>query len=803
AERAARAEAEAQRQRLADLIMQAPAPIISLVGPDHTIVLANHHFHQLFGQRPLAGQSVREALPELEGQPYFRFLDDVYRTGETFYGREMSVQLDRTHSGQLELGYFNFINQATRDETGAVTGVLVHAYDVTEQVRARQQIETMNRELEARVAERTAEALAATARQAQVRADFYQVFEKTPASIALLRGPELRFDYLNPAYQQLFPGRALLGRPVAEALPEAAAQGFVAWLETVYRTGETFFGHEAHLVVEQADGQPPRDAYYTFTYQAYREASEIVGISIFAYDVAGQVQAREAQRRHLEDLFEQAPVAFAVLRGPQHIVEMANPAVCAMWGRTPAQVLRQPLLDALPEVRNQGIQELLDGVLATGVPYVNPELQIELVRHGRRETVYFNFIYHPLREADGHIGGITIVASDVSESVTARQASEASAHRLQLLTDSLPVLISYIDPEERYRFANRAYEDWFRRAPADIIGRTAREVVGEKAYPNVAPYLARALAGERVEFDATMPYRPDFTKHIHNTLIPDVRAGRVAGIYALVTDVSDQVEARAQVDLLNQELAAINEELRATNEELGDSNTLLTRTNVDLDTFIYTASHDLREPITNLEGLVQALHEQLPPPAILDPQVPQLLGMMQEAVGRFQLTIAQLTDLAQLQQAQTQPAEAVHVAELVEAVRLDMGPAFAAASAQVTTDVPRGLRVSFAPKHLRSIVYNLLSNAVKYHHPDRPPVVQLRWYRSVDKTVLEVADNGLGLDVMQQGKLFGLFQRLHHHVEGSGIGLYMVKRIVENAGGTITVQSQPLEGSTFAITLPA
>jgi len=103
---------------------------------------------------------------------------------------------------------------------------------------------------------------------------------------------------------------------------------------------------------------------------------------------------------------------------------------------------------------------------------------------------------------------------------------------------------------------------------------------------------------------------------------------------------------------------------------------------------------------------------------------------------------------------------------------------------------------------LRSIIYNLLTNAIKYRHPDRPLVVSLRCHARPGATVLDVQDNGLGLTHEQQGKLFGMFRRLHNHVPGSGMGLYMVKRIVENAGGTIVVQSQPHEGSTFSVSLP-
>jgi signal transduction histidine kinase len=235
--------------------------------------------------------------------------------------------------------------------------------------------------------------------------------------------------------------------------------------------------------------------------------------------------------------------------------------------------------------------------------------------------------------------------------------------------------------------------------------------------------------------------------------------------------------------------------LRAANEQLR-------RTNVDLDNFIYTASHDLKAPIANIEGLLLLLREQLPPEARQAGLVPRVLGMMQGAVERFQLTIAQLTDLAKLQQAHTQPAEEVNLPALVEAVRLDLAEPLAEARAELHINLDSCRTISFAPQHLRSIIYNLLTNAIKYRHPSRPLVVGLRCHALPDATVLEVQDNGLGLTAEQQGKLFGMFRRLHNHVPGSGMGLYMVKRIVENAGGTITVQSQPDQGSTFSVSLP-
>jgi len=232
------------------------------------------------------------------------------------------------------------------------------------------------------------------------------------------------------------------------------------------------------------------------------------------------------------------------------------------------------------------------------------------------------------------------------------------------------------------------------------------------------------------------------------------------------------------------------------------ANEQLTRTNTDLDNFIYTASHDLKAPIANIEGLLLLLRKQLPAEAQQAGLVHRVLGMMQGAIERFQLTIAQLTDLAKLQHAYTQPTEEVDLAAVVEAVRLDLALLLEEVHAELVINLDGCATVSFAPQHLRSIVYNLLSNALKYRHPARPPVVQLRCYHKGPAAVLEVKDNGLGLTPDQQSKLFTMFRRLHDHVAGSGVGLYMVKRMIENAGGTITVQSEPDVGSTFTVTFP-
>lgn len=235
---------------------------------------------------------------------------------------------------------------------------------------------------------------------------------------------------------------------------------------------------------------------------------------------------------------------------------------------------------------------------------------------------------------------------------------------------------------------------------------------------------------------------------------------------------------------------------------LRDNNEALTRVNIDLDNFIYTASHDLRAPITNIEGLVQALVSELPAKPEPQSQVGFILQLMQDSVERFKRTIDQLTDVSKLQREHGTAAERVGLASVVEDVRLDLEPLVQSLGAEVQIDVTDCPPFPLSEKNLRSVVYNLLSNAIKYHSPERRPQVWLRGWCEGNNLIISVQDNGLGLDPAGQQKLFGMFQRLHDHVEGSGIGLYMVKRMIENAGGHIEVKSELGIGSTFLVYLP-
>jgi signal transduction histidine kinase len=659
----ARQQVRHQQGLLRQIMQQVPAAIATLSGPAHRYSFFNDGYQALSGGRTQLGLPVAEVLPEVVAQGFIDLLDQVYSTGQPFSGTDMPLHLFDSATGQPALRYVDFIYQPLHDEQQQTQGILAFIVDVTDKVMARQQADALQAQL-----------LAAAQQQASEREAFYQVFAQTPALVALLRAPDHRYEYVNPAYQAFFSGRPLVGLNAAQALPELQAQGFVALMDRVYQTGETYFGQELPFAQLPGPGQSAHTSYFDFTYQAYRERGEVVGISIFAFEVTEQVLARqqgEVARQRMERLFLEAPAAICILSGPDLVYELVNPGYQALFpGR---ELLGKPILMALPEIAYNMAYTTFRQVYETGHTHEEQALLIPLARpsDGVWEDRYFQYIQQPRYAVDGRVDGVLVFAFEVTE----------------------------------------------------------------------------------------------------------------------------QVRIRQQVQTLNQELATANEELKQTN-------TQLTRTNVDLDTFVYTASHDLKAPIANIEGIVLALRDTLPTDVRQDEMVAHLLDLLNQTVTRFQVTINQLTDISRLQLAHTGPAEPVVLATVVEDVRLDLMPAIVAAGTQLTVVVAPELVVSFSPANLRSIVYNLLSNAIKYRDPERLSQVQLHAAQTPHAIQLTVQDNGLGMSGVQQRQLFGLFQRLHTHVEGTGVGLYITKRLVENAGGTITVESQPHVGTTFTVTFP-
>jgi signal transduction histidine kinase len=265
--------------------------------------------------------------------------------------------------------------------------------------------------------------------------------------------------------------------------------------------------------------------------------------------------------------------------------------------------------------------------------------------------------------------------------------------------------------------------------------------------------------------------------------------------------LSELNETRQQLQLSNDQLVSANAAIQARNQALDTANEQLRRTNRDLDNFVYAASHDLKQPVNNLTGLFDELRRTA---SFSDPEAPLVLRLVDSSLQDLTTTIEGLAAVVQVQrQPGEQTAELVQLPDLTADVLQTIRPQVQDTQASIQADFTQLPELLYVRSNLRTILLNLLSNALKYRHAERRPRVSLRTRVVSGQPLLEVQDNGLGIDLQRHGaELFQLFRRFHPQAgDGTGVGLFLVNRLVQAHGGRIEVESQAGDGTTFRVFL--
>lgn len=252
----------------------------------------------------------------------------------------------------------------------------------------------------------------------------------------------------------------------------------------------------------------------------------------------------------------------------------------------------------------------------------------------------------------------------------------------------------------------------------------------------------------------------------------------------------------AEVETLREVVDVYEETVSRQSERMESLLQDLRRSNADLDQFAYAASHDLRTPVRSLSALVGFLEEDLADR--LTPESREHIHKMKVRIGRLDSLIQGILEYSRVTRVRPRPEE-VDVLELVRQVTdlLDPAPGM-----QVLVDGPLPRFVTERPR-LQQVLQNLIGNALKYH--DKPAgTVHISCDETGARYRFTVQDDGPGIAPEYHERVFGMFQRLEvrDKVDGTGIGLALVRRIVEDQGGQVTLESQPGKGATFRFTWP-
>jgi PAS domain S-box-containing protein len=382
--------------------------------------------------------------------------------------------------------------------------------------------------------------------------------------------PGGRPEYLNPA------GLRMVGLDSVEAataldvgdyyMPESR-DAMLAQLIPLVRAGQTFQGQTVLRHFKTSEPIPVSQAAFSVNDEAGRpmvlaavlrdrreqQLAESERERLLADAQAARREA-DLQREHLTMAFSQAPVAVGILRGDDDVVVLANDAICRIWGHTHAELIQRPIFELLVDAKREGFPALLAQVRRTGEPFVGREVPVSLPRHDGAgiETVLLNFVYQPLRAADGSISDILAVATDVTAEVQARRSAEAISAEFEAMFNSMPDA-AYFGDATGIKRANPAGLallgvdgfDLLRCSLEEMALRLAiRAPTGGDGLTQGRSSMARALAGEIVREEYVFRDLTQGRDIRVRTVASPVRVGGViTGAVVLNTDITEQHRA--------------------------------------------------------------------------------------------------------------------------------------------------------------------------------------------------------------------------------------------------------------------
>ncbi len=233
-------------------------------------------------------------------------------------------------------------------------------------------------------------------------------------------------------------------------------------------------------------------------------------------------------------------------------------------------------------------------------------------------------------------------------------------------------------------------------------------------------------------------------------------------------------------------------ELKNAQLDISKKNNSLLQINADLENFVHTTSHDLLAPLGNIEtsiGIMNLIK-------VSNPDLNNFLTIINSSVRKFRVLINDIATIAKIESGII-VTEMVDLDEVIYNIEWSLENKIKESGAVINKDL-EVKHLLFLKKNLRSILFNLVSNAIKYKSNENP-VIHIHTEKEGDDVILSVQDNGMGIPKNNLHNIFELYGRIHHQVEGQGIGLYLTKKIIDAAEGNIIVESEPGKGSKFII----
>lgn len=793
-------------KRYQTMIEQSPMAIGLLTSRNMVLELGNNKLFEVWGKsRSVVGKRLVDISPELEKWGFIKLLEEVYDTGTPYFG--IGIRTRFIHEGELRNVYFDFICTPMYNTIRAVTGIMVMAVNVTDQIISRKAIE-------------------------KSEARFRSLIQEAPVATCLFMGKEMIIEIANEMMVSLWgKDRSVIGKSVNTAIPELSGQPFLHILNEVFTTGKAYKSIGARAQYE-VDGR--LNTYYIdYTFKPlFNERGQVFAIINMAFDVTESIMAKkelQESERFSTMVFNNSPVAKLVVVGPEMIIRSVNENMLEMLGRDKQFIMGKSLMEAIPEFKHTPMAGRLERVLSTGETYYNPEEKFQLNKISGPYTGYYTSIYKVLSDGAGENYGVIITATEVSEQVLARQKIEEAEETLRGAVELAELATWSINVETGEVTYGPRMKEWIGIQENDSWQDVEFNYIQEDSRERIRMALQEAMLADGVgEYDQEYPIVNVITgrrRIIHaqakTYFDENHKPYKLVGTAQDITEQKDiqlaleqKVQFRTEeLAVINEELASINEEYSATNDELSEANEALIRSNENLQKFAYVASHDLQEPLRKIQAFGDILKNRYA--AELGDGISHL-ERMQSAAKRMSNLIEDLLVFSKISM-QGNVTSPVSLTWVLKTVMNDLELTIQEAGASLIVDaLPM---VKGEELQLGQLFQNLISNALKFRQADKAPVIHITWQIISDSNLpasvkplrtvsaydrIDITDNGIGFDEIYADRIFQVFQRLHGKNEypGTGVGLAICEKVVANLGGAISVKSQPNMGSTFSIFLP-
>jgi PAS domain S-box-containing protein len=645
-------------------------------------------------------------------------------------------------------------------------GLLANSRDITGQVRAE--------------AER--EGLLAQLRSAKQRLD--DVFRQAPAFMCVFSGPDHVFELENERYLQLVGGRSNIGVPLREALPELAGQGFVELLDGVYRSGEPLFGNDVPVMLQRRPDAPLERRFVDQVYMPLRDhAGRVTGILVHGIDVTdrklAEIELYESRER-FQKIVSQAATGVVQLDHEGRIT-LVNQKYCEMVQRTEAELLGASVLDVTAP---DSVPVTLEAVRLLAGGESGVVIDKEYLRRDGSVMPATSSV-NALRGPNGEFQGLVAIVVDTTESRRAAEKLRASEERYRTLFESVDqgfcIFEMIFDAQDRpvdYRFLEMNPMFEAHTGLHDAVGRTAREMIPTLDAFWFETYGRVAQMGEPVRFENAAPAMGRWFD-VYATRLGGPASRRVALLFSDIT-------ARKQSEETLRKLASDLEEADRRKTE-----------------FLATLAHELRNPLAPIRSGLSVMRLKGDNPA----SVARVREMMERQVSHMVHLIDDLLDIARISggKLELKKERADLRGVLSNAVETSL-PLIETGRHELSVDVPEhAVPVEADVTRIAQVVANLLNNAAKYTPNGGRIGLSLRIEGS--DALIAVSDNGIGIPQDELSSVFEMFSQVGHHLEraqgGLGIGLSLVRRLVDMHGGSVAAASGgPHAGSTFTVRLP-